>query len=102
MQHAEAVEIVSIRATVRAPLPRRGQHLAAGSAAESGDETFSAWSFELGQRMPFRVVPRAAITEPLHGPAIVMESTATLYLDALWTATTGDHGELLLTREEMH
>jgi N-methylhydantoinase A len=99
---SEAVEIVSIRATVRAPLPRRGQHLAAGVAAETGDETFSAWSFELGQRMPFRVVPRAAITEPLHGPAIVTESTATLYLDALWTATTGDHGELLLTREEMH
>ncbi len=97
----EAVEIVSVRATVRAPLPRRGQALkSAAEAGGAGAEMFDAYSFARGKRMPFRVVPRGAIAAPLEGPAIVTESTATLYLDAGWTAVTGDHGELLLTRPE--
>ena len=96
---SEAVEIVSIRATVRAPLPRREQVFKAADAV-AGDETFDAYSFEEGRRMPFRVVPRAAITKPLVGPAIVTESTATLYLDAHWTAETGAKGELNLIRAE--
>lgn len=97
----EEVEIVSVRATVRAPLPRRGQALRPSAEATSAaDEVFDAYSFAEGRRMPFRVVPRAAITAPLSGPAIVTESTATLYLDADWTAVTGDRGELLLTRSE--
>lgn len=95
----EAVEIVSIRATVRAPLPRREQVFKAADAV-AGDESFDAYSFEEGRRMPFRVVPRAAITKPLVGPAIVTESTATLYLDAHWTAETGARGELNLIRAE--
>ncbi len=97
----EAVEIVSVRATVRAPLPRRGQALkSVVEAGGVGDEMFDAYSFARGKRLPFRVVPRGAIAAPLEGPAIVTESTATLYLDAGWTAETGDHGELLLTRPE--
>ncbi|MCX5495869.1 hydantoinase/oxoprolinase family protein [Kaistia dalseonensis] len=96
----EAVEIVSIRATVRAPLPRRNQTLKPPEVSTEAEESVLAYSFGCRKRMPFRVVPRSAIVEPLQGPAIVTESTATLYLDADWTASTGDRGELVLVRSE--
>ncbi|MFT4182813.1 MAG: hydantoinase/oxoprolinase family protein [Rhizobium sp.] len=97
----EAVEIVSIRATMRAPLPRRNQSFKATDIDGATDETVSAYSFGSKKRMPFRVVPRGAIKEPLKGPAIITESTTTLYLDADWTAATGSHGELVLERVEV-
>jgi N-methylhydantoinase A len=50
--------------------------------------------------MEFRVVDRGAITHELEGPAIVTESTATLYLDAGWKAEAGGKGELVLSRVE--
>ncbi|PIP00130.1 hydantoinase/oxoprolinase family protein [Pleomorphomonas carboxyditropha] len=92
------VEIVSIRASERAPLPRRGEIAAATAAPAGAEEAFDAYSFTGKARLRFRVVPRAAIGEVLDGPAIVTESTATLYLDAGWTASAGRHGELVLQR----
>ena len=96
----EVVEIVSVRATVRAPLPRRSQALKPAEASAAAEESVLAYSFSAKKRMPFRVVPRSAITAPLQGPAIVTENTATLYLDAGWTASTGARGELVLVRSE--
>ena len=96
----EMVEIVSVRATVRAPLPRRSQALKAAVTGSSSEESVLAYSFGAKKRMPFRVVERSAIAEPLVGPAIVTENTTTLYLDADWTASMGDHGELVLVRSE--
>jgi N-methylhydantoinase A len=96
----EAVEIVSIRATIRAPLPRRNQALKPAETQVGAEESVEAYSFGAKKRLSFRVVPRNAISEPLEGPAIVTESTATLYLDAGWTASTGSHGELVLIRQE--
>ncbi|OLP54807.1 5-oxoprolinase [Rhizobium rhizosphaerae] len=97
---SEAIEIVSVRATLRAPLPRRGQSTRPAAEEGAEEETIPAYSFERKTRLPFRVVPRATIAAPLKGPAIITESTTTLYLDAEWTAATGAHGELVLTRSE--
>lgn len=95
----EVVEIVSVRATLRMPLPRREQRVAAvGSSAPMPTDTASAWSFVRAKRLPFRLVPRATIGGPLDGPAIVTESTATLYLDSGWQAKPGSHGELVVTQ----
>jgi N-methylhydantoinase A len=99
---SEGVEIVSTRATIRIPLPRRGQNFTPAADRVPGSETYNAYSFGAKKRMDFRVVDRAAITTPLEGPAIVTESTATLYLDAGWIAKTGAIGELVLTRSEIH
>jgi len=93
------VEIVTIRASVRVTLPRRAEprQTSTGrlpSRIESGD----AHSFVLGRRERFRWIARDLIQSPLAGPAIVAEPTTTLYLDAGWTASPGDHGELLLVR----
>ena len=92
------VEIVAVRATNTVPLPRRGQSLKPGSPA--AERTHHAWSFEQGESLDFRVVDRRAISSELDGPAIVIESTATLYVDAGWAVRCGTNEELVLTRKE--
>jgi N-methylhydantoinase A len=95
----EAIEIVSVRATARVHLPPRKPFSATHAGGTGNGETFHAWSFGQEKRMPFKVVPRSAIDAPLSGPAIVTESTATLYLDAGWVASPGGKGELNVVRE---
>jgi N-methylhydantoinase A len=95
-----AVEAVAVRATVRDRLPRRAaERHATGPAAP--ERTFDAWSFTRGERLPFRVVDRAslAVGSVLAGPAIVLEETATTYLDAGWQARVHESGSLFLTQE---
>jgi N-methylhydantoinase A len=96
-----AVEIVSVRATIRTGLPRRSQeqHAAAGDGAGSG--SVEAYSFTRGERLPFAVVDRAALApgSTMSGPAILLEDTATTYLDAGWTATAHPSGALFMTEE---
>jgi N-methylhydantoinase A len=95
------VEIVATRAMIRRRLPKRKQPMQQASAAKSPEQTFEAYSFERRQRMPFRLLSRSSISEPIKGPAVITESTATTYLDAHWNASVGQLGELLLTREEI-
>lgn len=96
------VEIVSARATMRLPLPRRGAY-ARTVRATCGPrpDRIDAYSFTRGRRLAFAVVPRDSIEGALPGPAIVTESTATFYLDAGWRATVGSHGELSAIRSAM-
>ncbi len=96
----EVIEIVATRASIRVPLPRREQRAATKSAKKSalGNDTNSSYSFALKKRLPFRLVSRDAISSDFDGPAIITENTATLYLDAGWRASTGEHGELVLIR----
>jgi N-methylhydantoinase A len=102
---SEVIEIVAVRATVRVPLPRRRQVLRETGGASAGTAdgvTFDAYSFRAGRRLPFQVIARKRIAGLLDGPAIVTESTATLYLDAGWSAAAGAHGELVVSRTEVH
>lgn len=96
----EVIEIVATRATIRVPLPRREQRAATRGARKPamGSDTNNAYSFALNKRVPFRLVSRDAIASDFDGPAIITENTATLYLDAGWRATPGEHGELRLIR----
>lgn len=99
----EAVEIVSTRATLRRPLPRRNQSVKLReSGAPTTKGTTEAYSFTLGQRVPFTVADRTCLTleQPLSGPAIVTESTATTYLDAGWEAHLDRSGCLFIRRVE--
>jgi N-methylhydantoinase A len=95
----EVPEVVSVRATARTALERRAaEHLAETSVAASGDSSVDAWSFTRGERLPFAIVDRMSIDEDgLAGPAIVLEPTATTYLDAGFTARRGPGGVLFLT-----
>jgi N-methylhydantoinase A len=96
----EAVEIVSMRATIRNPLPRRDSTLAAPRIDGNGTigGATSAWSFTRGERLDFAIVDRASIGESgIEGPAILLEETATTYLDADFHARAGERGILHVT-----
>ena len=90
----EEIEIVSLRATIRTELPRRAAEQPAEGDAGAGG-MIEAWSFTRGERLPFALVDRAAIgTDGLPGPAIVLEETATTYLDAEFQGRLGSGGIL--------
>jgi N-methylhydantoinase A len=91
----EEIEIVSFRATIRTELPRRAVEHAAPGAPLAAGGTIVAWSFTCGERLEFVIVDRAAIgPDGLDGPAIVLEETATTYLDADFHARPGPGGIL--------
>ena len=92
------VEIVATRATNRIPLPRR-EHAAPALQPEP-KSSWSAYSFKKAAFIDFDVIDRAAVKEAITGPAIITESTATLYVDAGWTVRTGSKGELVISRGE--
>jgi N-methylhydantoinase A len=94
------VEIVSVRATLRTALPRRDERPVDADDAARVDEV-DAYSFAHGERRPFRVVTRGDLDpgETLAGPAIVLEATATTYVDDGFTAARGEGGLLFLTDE---
>jgi N-methylhydantoinase A len=96
-QMDEEVEIVSLRATLRTPLPRRaGEHVAT-SDEEPLDAVGEAYSFTEERWIPFRILRRAQLGGTLAGPAIILEETATTYLDAGFEATVHESGSLFVT-----
>jgi N-methylhydantoinase A len=98
----EEIEIVSLRATIRTELPRRAAEQPPDADASGAGGTIEAWSFTRGERLPFALVDRTAIgADGLAGPAIVLEETATTYLDAEFHGRLGSGGILEIhdTRE---
>ncbi|MGH2451915.1 MAG: hydantoinase/oxoprolinase family protein, partial [Candidatus Limnocylindria bacterium] len=94
----EAVEIVAYRATVRTPLARRAVEPLAVARANGSHGSIEAWSFTHGERLTFAVIERSAIDEAgIAGPAIVLEETATTFLDADFDARLGAGGVLQIT-----
>ena len=96
----EEAEIVSIRATLRLPLPRRASEYKAATAGAAGAAEVEAYSFTEDKRRPFRIVAREslAVGDRFGGPAIVTEETATTYLDAGFEARLDVSGCLFLKR----
>jgi N-methylhydantoinase A len=97
----EVTEIVAVRATLRTPLPRRGREQAGAAASSNGagPRSISAYSFSADGWLDFDVVDRADIdeTDGLHGPAIILEETATTYVDAGFEVTVHPSGSLFMT-----
>jgi N-methylhydantoinase A len=93
----EKVEVVCLRAAAVRPLPRPGEGRPAASDLAPPDSV-EAWSFAREERLPFAVVARDSLAEGagLEGPAIVVEPTATTYLDAGLRATVHAAGSLLI------
>jgi N-methylhydantoinase A len=89
-----------VRATLRTALPRRDERPIEAHDAPEVDEV-DAYSFAHGERLPFRVVTRGDLDpgEALAGPAIVLEATATTYVDDGFTAVRDEGGLLFLTDE---
>ena len=95
----EEVEIVSLRATVRMPLPRRDRKepTVTGRKSASSSE-FEAFSFSERKQLKFKVYERDSFSvgDEISGPAIITEETATTYVDASYTVTVHPSNCLLL------
>jgi N-methylhydantoinase A len=94
----EAVEIVALRATRRTPLPRRAEASSVAQTDGRAPRTLEAHSFRRGEPMQFALVDRSGLAagQLLTGPAIVLEETATTYLDAGYTARVDPSGCLVI------
>ena len=94
----EPAEIVALRAARRTPLPRRGEARPAAQSDGRTPRTLDAHSFRRGEQVPFAILDRSALAAgaELAGPAIVLEPTATTYLDAGYTATVDPSGCLVI------
>jgi N-methylhydantoinase A len=93
----EDVEIVSLRATLRTPLPRRAAEHVPVTTDGFVESTIDAYSFTQSEWTPFRVLRRDQIEGELAGPVIVLEDTATTYLDADFALRVHDSGSLFIT-----
>ena len=98
----EELEIVSVRATLRTPLPRRAEEYVAHSTEEAGGGSLEAYSFTGREWLDFAIVERAALPAGagVEGPAILLEETATTYLDTGYSALVDPSGSLRLTYHE--
>ena len=96
----EDVQLVSVRATTRTSLPRRGQ---SGSwlsdDGEMAPHSFSAYSFTRNAWADFTVLDRSSLSvgTVVDGPAIIVEDTATTYLDAEFSARVHPSGSLFIS-----
>jgi N-methylhydantoinase A len=97
----EPVEIVALRATMRTPLPRLAAEHREVSPNGRPPRSFESFSFALGERLPFALVDRGGLAAgaTLPGPAIIVEETATTYLDAGYSARVHVSGCLLVERD---
>jgi N-methylhydantoinase A len=97
----EQVEILTWRATVRTRLPRRGRQRAANGQAPAsmGDgRTLPAYSFTAAGVRDFAIVDRSTLQSGavLDGPAIILEDTATTYLDGGFSVELDRSGALAI------
>jgi N-methylhydantoinase A len=98
-----AVEIVSLRAGIVTPLPRRGEAAAArGRSGDSDLGTVTAYSFQAGERAEFAVLRREALPvgATFAGPTILLEATATAYIDSGLRGEVHASGSVIVTRTE--
>jgi N-methylhydantoinase A len=98
-----AVEVVSVRATVRTPIEQAKYTLGDTRPVESEGKTLSAFSFTAGERREFAVVDRAALEvgATVAGPLIVVEDTTTTYVDAGFELELDPSGALFIRDTEV-
>lgn len=98
-----AIEIVAARVTSTTPLPKTNLLSAPPAWSTPGERhTLDAFSFTAGMRIPFDVVDRGALTPGTStvGPLIVLEETATTYVDVGFTLDVHPSGTLLVKESE--
>ncbi len=96
-----SVEIVAVRASLRSPLAAEvSSQGVGGESTPAPSRSLSAYSFVLGEWATFEVLQRASLAtgEVLHGPAIVVEGTTTVYVDAGYWVALDESGALVIER----
>ena len=96
------VEIVSTRASVRVPLPRKSE---GGSVLEDNISLLSSkidcFSFKKNKNLEFDIISRSDIHNKKTGPIIIVESTAITYVDINYDVNLDGKNNLILTNREM-
>jgi len=96
------IEIVTVRLTATTLLPRtKVLDAPLASTATRAARTVDTFSFRDGERRSFAVFDRLSLQPGYsgHGPMIVLEDTATTYVDGGFTATVAATGDLILDDE---
>jgi N-methylhydantoinase A len=107
LQLDDPIEIVSIRATVRTPLPRRGEAPVGASSNGAGKVASPvgitrAFSFARRDWADFDVIVREdlEVGAAIEGPAILIEQTATSYIDSGFAGRVHESGTIILKATE--
>lgn len=96
----DPLEIVTVRATGRVVLDADRPMVPAPPSGESGRGTTRLWSFRRGAWAEAPVVRREDLDGVAEGPLLVVEPTATTYVDAGFAAETHESGCLVITRKD--
>ena len=92
------IEIVSIRASLRVPLPRKtSRGLINEELSGSDQESIKCYSFDSDSIEEFKITQRNKIEEEFSGPAIILESTAVTYVDKNYTVKKDNSDHLIIT-----
>jgi N-methylhydantoinase A len=77
------IEIVSTRASVRRPLPRRDEAPPAAAIGTQPERRLSAFSFAAGRQVEFTIADRFSMPANTKraGPLVIVEPTTTTYVD---------------------
>lgn len=98
------IEIVSIRASLRRPLPRRAESPHAGPEVAQAEKKFQAFSFAFSRALEFAIVHRSSMVSGVKrvGPLLIIEPTTTTYVDADFGAEIDAAGCLHLRHLEAY
>ena len=96
------VEIVSTRASLRVPLPRKSE---TGKISEEDivitNNKIKCYSFNKDEIIDFEIISRSNIKSNLSGPIIIVESTAITYVDVNYDVCNDSDNNLLIVNREM-
>ncbi|MEV5741365.1 hydantoinase/oxoprolinase family protein [Microbispora rosea] len=96
----DPLEIVTVRATGRVVLDADRPMVPAPPSGGSGRGTTRLWSFRRGAWTEAPVIRREDLDGVAEGPLLVVEPTATTYVDAGFAAETHESGCLLIRRKD--
>ena len=92
------IEIVSVRASLRVPLPRKTSSGKVNEDLSGSDkDSIKCYSFDSDSIEDFRIIDRSKIDEEFSGPAIILESTAVTYVDKNYTVKKDNSDHLIIT-----
>ena len=96
------IEIVSTRASLRVPLPRKSE---TGNIKEENIEIskdkIQCFSFNKNEIIDFEIISRSNIDSNFTGPKIIVESTAITYVDVNYDVKKDANNNLILINKDM-
>ena len=96
------IEIVSTRASLRVPLPRKEETgIIQEEVIEISSNKIECFSFNKDEIIDFEIISRSNIESSFSGPKIIVESTAITYVDVNYDVTKDSDNNLILSNKDM-